>query len=69
MTDDWTEYRLTEDEYRSITDALNHAQDSAVHTDSRVKFQRAFETLMRQRDHHATDKTLVSERFEGDGDE
>jgi len=66
VTEDWNEYRLTEDEFATILDALRHAQDDAVHSDGKAKFSQVQSELVTQHDHHARDKRTTSERFEDD---
>lgn len=65
MDPEYTEYRLTDDEFRTILDALSHCRENAIHSDGRAEFNRAQSQLIHQSDHHADDKTTVSDRFGG----
>lgn len=72
MTDsktEYTEFRLTDEEYVTILDALSYCRENAIHGDGRTKFNHAQSQLMYQHDHHADDKTTTSDRFEDKDDE
>lgn len=42
------EYELTDEEYRTVVDALEHAHENAVHSDAQAKFHTTWNTLMKQ---------------------
>lgn len=67
-SEEYTEYRLTDEEFVTILDALSYCRDNALHSDGRSKFQQAQSQMMYQHDHHADDKTTTSERFGGEDD-
>lgn len=67
--EDWTEYRLTVEEFSTILHALRYAEDNAVHPDGQIRFREAKNQLVQQSDHHAVDKTTEHERFAGEADD
>lgn len=60
---EYTEFRLTDDEYLTVLDALSHCRENAIHGDGRANFNQAQSQFMHQHDHHADDKTTISDRF------
>jgi len=64
-SEQYAEYRLTDDEFATILDALAYARENAIHSDGRVKFGQTQAQLIQQSDHHARDKATESERFAG----
>jgi hypothetical protein len=68
-SEEYTEFRLTDDEFSTILDALAYARENAIHSDGRVKFRQTQAQLIQQSDHHARNKRTESERFaEGESD-
>lgn len=64
MSNEYTEYRLTNEEYHTLMEALQYAEENAVHSDGELQFTHTKRQLIKQSDHHAQDKSTESERFD-----
>jgi len=61
------EYELTDEEYRTVTAALEYAAENAVHPDGELTFKNLHRELMKQYEHHEPHKATESDRL-GDSD-